>query len=162
MRAGLCEEALRLGRMLVQLLFRRRVRRSRTSGSDGTECVSHCGPAGKKREGGLAAGSGSLFVGRRADSAGNGVARIRAKARRRSRILCLQAAIVACHMRARPSEETDWERIVVLYDALMQTAPSPIVSLNRAVATVSMARGPAAGLDALDAIAALAGDSALA
>jgi predicted RNA polymerase sigma factor len=56
---------------------------------------------------------------------------------------------------------TDWERIVLLYDALMQTAPSPIVSLNRAVA-VSMAQGPAAGLDALDAVAALAGDSALA
>ena len=72
----------------------------------------------------------------------------------------LQAAIVACHMRARAAEETDWERIVLLYDALMQTAPSPIVSLNRAVA-VSMAQGPAAGLDALDAIAALAGNSAL-
>jgi predicted RNA polymerase sigma factor len=70
----------------------------------------------------------------------------------------LQAAIVACHMRARASEETDWERIVLLYDALMKTAPSPIVSLNRAVA-VSMAQGPAAGLDA---IAALTGDSALA
>ena len=73
----------------------------------------------------------------------------------------LQAAIVACHMRARAAEETDWERIVLLYDALMQTTPSPIVALNRAVA-VSMAQGPAAGLDALDAIAALAGDSALA
>src|SRR3954454_9014639 len=46
----------------------------------------------------------------------------------------LQAAIVACHMRARAAAETDWERIVLLYDALMQTAPSPIVSLNRAVA----------------------------
>jgi predicted RNA polymerase sigma factor len=64
-------------------------------------------------------------------------------------------------MRARAAEETDWGRIVLLYDALMQTAPSPIVSLNRAVA-VSMAQGPAAGLDALDAIAALGGDSALA
>jgi predicted RNA polymerase sigma factor len=63
----------------------------------------------------------------------------------------LQAAIAACHMRARTAEETDWERIVLLYDALMQTAPSPIVALNRAVA-VSMAQGPAAGLDALDAI----------
>src|SRR5262245_62864754 len=69
----------------------------------------------------------------------------------------LHAAIVACHMRARTAEETDWEQIVLLYDALMQTAPSPIVALNRAVA-VSMAHGPAAGLEALDAIApALAG-----
>ncbi len=64
-------------------------------------------------------------------------------------------------MRARAAEGTDWERIVVLYDGLMQTAPSPIVSLNRAVA-VSMALGPAAGLEALDAIAAVGGDSALA
>jgi len=73
----------------------------------------------------------------------------------------LQAAITACHMRARRAEDTDWERIVLLYDALMQTTPSAIVSLNRAVA-VSMAQGPAAGLDALDAIATPAADSALA
>jgi len=64
-------------------------------------------------------------------------------------------------MRARIAEETDWEQIVLLYDALMQTTPSPIVALNRAVA-VGMAQGPAAGLDALDAIAAHAADSALA
>ena len=73
----------------------------------------------------------------------------------------LQAAIAACHMRARTAEETDWERIVLLFDALMQTTPSPIVALNRAVA-VSMAQGPAAGLDALDAISTAAADSALA
>lgn len=73
-----------------------------------------------------------------------------------ARYYALQAAIVACHMRARAAEETDWARIVLLYDALLQTAPSPVVSLNRAVA-VSMAQGPAAGLDALDAIAGLAG-----
>src|SRR5450432_2631084 len=70
----------------------------------------------------------------------------------------LQAAIAACHMRARTAEETDWERIVVLYDALLQINPSPIVALNRAVA-VGMAGGPAAGLDALDAAAGLAGES---
>jgi predicted RNA polymerase sigma factor len=73
----------------------------------------------------------------------------------------LQAAIAACHMRARTAEETDWEQIVLLYDELMQTAPSPIVALNRAVA-VSMAHGPAAGLDALDAISTPAPDSAMA
>ena len=73
----------------------------------------------------------------------------------------MQAAIAACHMRARTAEETDWDRIVLLYDALMQITPSPIVALNRAVA-VGMAQGPAAGLDALDAMATLAGDSALA
>ena len=58
-------------------------------------------------------------------------------------------------------EQPKWERIVLLYDALMHTTPSPIVALNRAVA-VGMAQGPAAGLDALDAIATLAADSALA
>lgn len=63
----------------------------------------------------------------------------------------LQAAIAACHARARAAAHTDWERIVALYDALAQVSPSPIVELNRAVA-VSMAFGPAAGLEALDAL----------
>jgi len=63
----------------------------------------------------------------------------------------LQAAIVACHARARTAEETDWERIVALYDALAELAPSPIVELNRAVA-VSMAYGPALGLELVDAL----------
>ena len=61
----------------------------------------------------------------------------------------LQAAIAACHARARTPEETDWERIAALYDALAQVAPSPVVELNRAVA-VSMAFGPAAGLEIVD------------
>lgn len=63
----------------------------------------------------------------------------------------LQAALVACHARASTAAETDWERIVLLYDALLQISPSPIVGLNRAVA-VGMAQGPAAGLAALDAL----------
>src|SRR5919198_4542455 len=61
----------------------------------------------------------------------------------------LQAAIAACHARARTAEETDWERIVALYDGLAAIAPSPVVELNRAVA-VGMAYGPAAGLELLD------------
>ena len=61
----------------------------------------------------------------------------------------LQAAIAACHARARTAEKTDWERIVALYDALAQVAPSPVVELNRAVA-VSMAFGPEAGLEIVD------------
>jgi len=65
----------------------------------------------------------------------------------------LQAAIVACHARARTGEETDWERIVALYDALAELTPSPIVELNRAVA-VSMAYGPAAGLRLVEALGA--------
>ncbi len=63
----------------------------------------------------------------------------------------LQAAIAACHARARTPEETDWPRIVALYDALAQLAPSPVVELNRAVA-VGMAFGPAAGLELVDAL----------
>ena len=65
----------------------------------------------------------------------------------------LQAAIAACHARARAPEETDWERMAGLYGALAQLTPSPVVELNRAVA-VSMAFGPAAGLELVDAIAA--------
>jgi RNA polymerase sigma-70 factor, ECF subfamily len=63
----------------------------------------------------------------------------------------LQAAITACHARAVTAEETDWARIVSLYDALAQVTPSPIVELNRAVA-VGMAFGPAAGLELVDAL----------
>ncbi|WP_456843876.1 RNA polymerase sigma factor [Cellulomonas sp. P5_C6] len=64
----------------------------------------------------------------------------------------VQAAIAACHSRARSFEETDWEAIVALYDALAQLAPSPVVELNRAVA-VLYADGPEAALAALDAVA---------
>jgi RNA polymerase sigma factor (sigma-70 family) len=63
----------------------------------------------------------------------------------------LQAEIAACHARARTPEETDWPRIVTLYDELSQIVPSPIVELNRAVA-VAMAYGPAAGLELVDAL----------
>lgn len=61
----------------------------------------------------------------------------------------LQAAIAACHARARRAEDTDWQRIAALYDALAQLSPSPIVELNRAVA-LSMAYGPQAGLEVVD------------
>jgi RNA polymerase sigma factor (sigma-70 family) len=64
----------------------------------------------------------------------------------------LQAAIAGCHARARAAGETDWNRIVALYDALVELTRSPVVELNRAVA-VSMAFGPAAGLDLVDALA---------
>jgi RNA polymerase sigma factor (sigma-70 family) len=65
----------------------------------------------------------------------------------------LQAAIAACHARARTPDETDWPRIVALYDALAQLTPSPVIDLNRAVA-VAMAFGPAAGLELVDALTA--------
>jgi len=70
----------------------------------------------------------------------------------------LQASIAACHARARTADDTDWARIAALYAALMRIAPSPVVELNRAVA-VSMADGPEAGLALLDP---LRGDAALA
>jgi len=64
----------------------------------------------------------------------------------------LQAAIAACHARARTALDTDWERIVALYDGLAALTGSPVVELNRAVA-VAMAFGPAAGLELVDALA---------
>jgi RNA polymerase sigma-70 factor, ECF subfamily len=64
----------------------------------------------------------------------------------------LQAAIAACHARAATPADTEWGRIVTLYDALLDVSPSPVVQLNRAVA-VTMAFGPAAGLSIVDALA---------
>jgi RNA polymerase sigma factor (sigma-70 family) len=65
----------------------------------------------------------------------------------------LQAAIAACHARARTAADTDWARIAALYEALAQVAPSPVLEVNRAVA-LGMAFGPAAGLTVVDAVAA--------
>jgi RNA polymerase sigma factor (sigma-70 family) len=160
MRAALCDEALRLGRMLVQLLpgesevhallALMELNASRAAarrGSNGEAVLLPDQDRSLWDAAQILRGMTSL---EHAQRLGGEV-----------KYYALQAAIVACHMRARTADVTDWERIVLLYDALLQTAPSPIVSLNRAVA-ISMAQGPAAGLDALDAIAALAGDSALA
>jgi RNA polymerase sigma-70 factor (ECF subfamily) len=61
----------------------------------------------------------------------------------------LQAAIAACHARARAADDTDWERIVAVYDGLVQLTPSPVVELNRAVA-VGMAFGPRAALEIVE------------
>ena len=65
----------------------------------------------------------------------------------------LQAAIAACHARARAADETDWSRIATLYGELARRTPSPVVELNRAVA-VAMAQGPQAGLELVDALTA--------
>jgi RNA polymerase sigma factor (sigma-70 family) len=75
----------------------------------------------------------------------------RAEALGPSRPFTLQASIAACHARARTADETDWERIASLYESLAEITPSPIVELNRAVA-VSMAYGPAAGLEIVDSL----------
>jgi predicted RNA polymerase sigma factor len=68
----------------------------------------------------------------------------------------LQAAIAACHARARRPEDTDWQLIATLYGQLAETVPSPVVELNRAVA-LSMAYGPQAGLDLADQLTVLPG-----
>jgi predicted RNA polymerase sigma factor len=65
----------------------------------------------------------------------------------------LQAAIAACHARARDADETDWVAIATLYESLVRVMPSPVVELNRAVA-VGMAYGPEAGLSLVDALVA--------
>jgi RNA polymerase sigma-70 factor, ECF subfamily len=163
MRSPLCEEALRLGRILVQLLpgesevygllALMELQASRTAarrGGNGEAVLLRDQNRSlwdyTQIQQGIAALEHAQKLG---GGAGN---------------YALQAAIAACHTRARTLEETDWERIVLLYDGLMQIRQSPIVALNRAVA-IGMAQGPAAGLDALDAIDAidrLGTDSALA
>jgi RNA polymerase sigma-70 factor, ECF subfamily len=160
MRAALCYEALRLGRMLVQLLpgesevhallALMELNASRTAarrGSNGEAVLLPDQDRSLWDDAQIQRGMTSLEYAQRLGGGANYYA--------------LQAAVAACHMRVRTAEETDWEQIVLLYDALMQTAPSPIVALNRAVA-VGMAQGPAAGLEAVDAIATPAADSALA
>jgi RNA polymerase sigma factor (sigma-70 family) len=150
MRPALCEEALRLGRVLAELvphepeahglvaLMEIQASRSR----------ARVGPSGEPI---------LLFDQNRAlwDQLliQRGLAALgRAEALGRERgFYTLQAAIAACHARARTPEETDWRRIVALYNELAELAPSPVVELNRAVA-VGMASGPAAGLDLIDAL----------
>src|SRR5215472_5306675 len=159
MRAALCDEALRLGRMLVQLLpgesevhallALMELNASRTAarrGSNGEAILLPDQDRSLWDEAQIQRGMTALEHAQRLGG--------------EAKYYVLQAAIAACHMRARAAGETDWAQIVLLYDTLMQTAPSPIVALNRAVA-VSMSQGPAAGLAAIDVIATPAADSAL-
>ena len=160
MRAALSEEALRLGRMLAQLLpgesevhallALMELHASRNAARLGREGEAVLLPDQDRALWDYSQIQRGMTALERAQRAGGG-----------TKPYALQAAIAACHMRARTAEETDWDRIVLLYDALLEINPSPIVALNRAVA-VGMAQGPAAGLDALDAAAALAGNYALA
>ena len=157
MRPALCEEALRLGRVLAELapqepevhglvaLMEIQASRSRARVAPSGEPIllfdqnrSHWDQLLIRR--GLAAldRSKKLLAGKLEDERGSYV---------------LQAEIAACHARARTPEETDWPRIATLYAALARLAPSPVVELNRAVA-VGMALGPAAGLELVDALTA--------
>jgi RNA polymerase sigma factor (sigma-70 family) len=157
MRPSLCEEALRLGRILAELVPEEPEVHGLTALMElqASRMNARLGPTGEPvllldQDRGR---WDQLFIHRglaaldRAEKLG-GVGGPYA----------LQAAIAASHARARTAAETDWARIAALYDALAEVAPSPIVELNRAVA-VGMAFGPEAGLELVDE---LRGESALA
>ena len=155
MRAALCDEALRLGRMLVELLPSEseihgllalmELQASRTAARRGRNGEAILLPEQDRSLWDYAQIQRGISALEHAQQLGGGAGNY-----------TLQAAIAACHARARTSADTDWERIVLLYDALLQISPSPIVALNRAVA-VGMAHGPSAGLDALNSPATLDG-----
>ena len=150
MRPALCEEALRLGRILAELMPQ--------------EPEVHGLVALMEIQASRAAA--------RVDAAGDPILLLEQNRGRWDQLLirrglaaleraeglggamgpfALQAAVAACHARAREAADTDWVKIVALYDALAQLNPSPVIELNRAVA-VSMAYGPSAGLELVDAL----------
>ncbi len=150
MRPALCEDALRLGRILAELLPTEpevhglvalmEIQASRSR--------ARLGPAGepvllleqdRARWDHVLIRRGLTALAR-AEALGRGLGPYG-----------LQAAIAACHVRARTADDTSWVRIAALYDALAEIAPSPVVELNRAVA-VTMAYGPAAGLEIVNAL----------
>ena len=151
MRPALCEDALRLGRILAELtphdpevhglVALMEIQASRTN--------ARTGPSGepillldqdRARWNRILVRRGLAAL-ERAEKLGGALGPY-----------ALQAAIASCHATARNADETDWVRIAAFYDALAQIAPSPIVELNRAVA-LGMAFGPAAGLEIIDALA---------
>ena len=153
MRPGLCEEALRLGRLLAELvpneaevhglvgLMEIQASRSKARvGNSGEPVLLLDQNRGQWDQ--LLICRGLAALGRAEELRGGALGPY-----------ALQAAIAACHARARTAEETDWSRIAALYDNLARLTPSPIVELNRAVA-VAMAFGPAAGLEIVDSLTA--------
>jgi len=150
MRAGLCEDALRLGRILAGLapkepevhglvaLMEIQASRSRARvGPSGEIVLLLDQDRGRWDPLHIHRGLAAL---ERAEKFGGALGPY-----------ALQAAIAACHARAQTAADTDWARIAALYDALAELMPSPVVELNRAVA-VGMAFGPAAGLELVDAL----------
>ena len=135
-RPALCEEALRLGRILAELVPTEPEVQGIVALMEiqASRLGARVGPSGEPV---LRRGLAAL---ERAERLGGALGPY-----------ALQAAIAACHARATTAAETDWPRIVALYDAVAQLAPSPVVELNRAVA-VGMAFGPAAGLELVDAL----------
>ncbi|SFO99804.1 RNA polymerase sigma factor, sigma-70 family [Amycolatopsis arida] len=150
LRPGLCHEALRLGRLLadlvpdepeahglVALMEIQASRSAARTGPDGAPVPLHEQNRGRWDQLLIRRGFAAMLRARRAGGTPGPYV--------------LQAAIAVCHARARTAEETDWPRIVTLYDALVQLVPTPVVRLNRAVA-VGRAHGPEAGLAAIDAL----------
>ncbi|AKV00553.1 RNA polymerase sigma-70 factor, ECF subfamily [Labilithrix luteola] len=151
-RPSLCEDALRLGRILAQLLPGESEIHALVSLMEiqASRMRARVGPKG---EAVLLLDQDrsrwdTLLVRRGLDA----LVRAEELVRTRPGPYLLQAAIAACHARARTAADTDWARIAALYDALAQTSPSPIVELNRAVAH-ALAFGPAAGLAIVDVVA---------
>jgi RNA polymerase sigma-70 factor (ECF subfamily) len=152
MRPALCEDALRLGRILAELA-------QREPEVHGLVALMEI-QASRSRARVSSAGEPILLLDQnRANWDRLLISRGLAALDRVERLggmrgpYALQAAIAACHARALTPEETDWARIVALYEALAQLAPSPVVELNRAVA-VGMAFGPAAALELVDGLTA--------
>jgi RNA polymerase sigma-70 factor (ECF subfamily) len=152
MRLDLCEEALRLGRVLVGLAPKQPEVHGLAALMEiqASRARARVGPSGepvllleqdRARWDPLLIRRGLAAL-ERAEKLGRGA----------FGPYTVQAAIAACHARARSAEGTDWERIAALYDALAQLTPSPVVELNRAVA-VGMAFGPQAGLELVDSLA---------
>jgi RNA polymerase sigma-70 factor (ECF subfamily) len=147
MRPALCEDALRLGRILAGLA-------PNEPEVHGLVALMEI-QASRSRARVDAAGNPILLLEQNRAAwdyvlIGRGLAALdRAEKLGGSGPYFFQASIAACHARARAPEQTDWERIVAAYDALVVVMPSPIVALNRAVA-VGMARGPAAALPLVD------------
>lgn len=149
-RPALCEDALRLGRILAELVPKESEAHGLVALMEihASRLRARIGPTGEPvllleqdrgRWDRLLIGRGLAAL-ERAEQLGGAMGPF-----------ALQAAIAACHARATTATETDWPRIAALYDALAQLAPSPVVELNRAVA-VGMAFGPEAGLGLVDAL----------
>src|SRR5689334_16802412 len=152
MRPGLCEDALRLGRILAELAPNEAEVHGLVALMEiqASRSAARTGPNGepillldqnRARWDRLLIGRGLAALERAEKLGGAGGP------------YALQAAIAACHARARTADETDWARIARLYYALVQRTPSPVIELNRAVA-VAMAFGPAAGLEIVDTLTA--------
>jgi len=151
MRPALCEEALRLGRLLVglapteaeafgllALMELQASRLAARTGPSGEPVLLQDQDRARWDRDAIERGLAALAQAERL-SVGRGA-------------YTLQAALAACHARAASVDDTDWTRIIALYDELVALAPSPVVELNRAVA-VSMRSGPEAGLALVDALA---------